>query len=168
MPGRWGCTNLRRDVLQHDDKRNEDNGAQITKWLIRLTLESIKLFRGNSIGTYRPSKASWFVLGWTMTLSARDSLQRTVDAARSPDWSLGVDRTGAVMATRDSGVIGLPWVVKARPRGRGMTVSFYAPGDDSDLEGDVLGELTGNAREMGRQLRHILEDLELIERRNLP
>lgn len=70
------------------------------------------------------------------------------------------------MATRDSEVSGLPWVLKARSRGRGMTVSFYAPGDDSELEGDVIGEVTGNAREMGRQLRRLLEDLELVERRS--
>jgi hypothetical protein len=49
-----------------------------------------------------------------------------------------------------------------------MRVSFYAPGDDSDLEGDVIGELVGNPREMGRQLRTILEDLELVERRSSP
>jgi hypothetical protein len=103
-----------------------------------------------------------------MTLSARDALQRIVDAARSPDWSLGTDRFGAVMATHDSEVAGLPWIVKAHSRGRGMKVSFYAPGDDSDLEGDVIGELAGNPREMGRQLRSILEDLELVERHSSP
>lgn len=83
-----------------------------------------------------------------------------MDAARSPGWSVGLDRAGAVMATRDSGQIGLPVVVKARPQGRGMRVSFYASGDDSDREGDVIGELIGNPREMGRQLRAILEDVE--------
>lgn len=72
------------------------------------------------------------------------------------------------MATHHSGVTGLPWTVKAHSRGRAMRVSFYAPGDDSDLEGDVIGELVGNPREMGRQLRSILEDLELVERRSSP
>ena len=99
-----------------------------------------------------------------MAFSSRDTLQRLLDAARSPEWSLGLDRNGAVMATRDSGSIGLPWIVKAHARGRGMLVSFYEPGDDSDLEGEVIGELVGNPREMGRQLRVILEDLELVER----
>ena len=99
-----------------------------------------------------------------MSLSSRDSAQRLIDAARSPQWSLGLDRTGAVMATRESGNIGMPWVVKAHQRGRGMRVSFYAPGDDSDLEGDVIGELAGNPREMGRQLRVILESLDVGER----
>jgi hypothetical protein len=94
-----------------------------------------------------------------MSLSSRDNSQRLLDAARSPEWSLGLDRHGTVMATRDSGPIGMPWVVMARPHGRGMRVSLYAPGDDSDLEGDVIGELSGNPREMGRQLRVILEDL---------
>ncbi len=100
-----------------------------------------------------------------MALSARDSSQRIVDAARSPEWNVTLDRSGAITATRESEVPGFPWVVKARARGHAMTVSFYAPGDDSDLEGDVIGELTGNPREMGRQLRGILEDLELVERR---
>jgi hypothetical protein len=68
---------------------------------------------------------------------------------------------GAVMATRDSGDIGLPWIIKAHARGRGMRVSFFAPGDDSDAEGEIIGELVGNPREMGRQLRVILEDVEL-------
>ena len=49
-----------------------------------------------------------------------------------------------------------------------MRVWFYAPGDDSDIEGDDIGELNGNPREMGRQLRGILEDLELIERGSNP
>lgn len=99
-----------------------------------------------------------------MALSSRDNVQRILDAARSPQWSLGLDRIGAVMATRDSGHIGMPWVVKAHPRGRAMRVSFYTPGDDSDLEGDVIGELAGNPREMGRQLRTILESLDLDDR----
>lgn len=96
--------------------------------------------------------------------SSRDSLSRILDAARSPQWSLGLDRDGAIMATHDSGDIGLPWVVKARSKGRGMQVSFYAPDDDSDLEGDVIGELAGNPREMGRQLRGLLENLEFPPR----
>ncbi len=40
-----------------------------------------------------------------------------------------------------------------------MHVSFYRPGDALDTEGESIGELSGNAREMGRQLRSILEDL---------
>ncbi len=94
--------------------------------------------------------------------SSRDSQARVLDAARSPDWSMGLDREGAIMATHDSGDIGHPWIVKARVRGRGLRVSFYEPGDDSQLEGAVIGELTGNPREMGRQLRTILEDLDLV------
>lgn len=96
-----------------------------------------------------------------MGLSSRDNSQRLLDAARSPNWGLGLDRLGAVMATRDSGRIGMPWVVKAHPRGRSMRVSFYAPGDDYELEGDVIGELAGTPREMGRQLRVMLEGLDL-------
>lgn len=68
------------------------------------------------------------------------------------------------MATRDSGHIGMPWVIKAYPRGRNMIVSLYAPGDDSELEGEIIGEITGQPREMGRQLRAILEDQGLDDR----
>lgn len=64
------------------------------------------------------------------------------------------------MATRDSGEIGLPWVVTAERGGKGMRVSLYRPGDDVEVEGDAIGEITGNPREMGRQLRTILEDTE--------
>ena len=67
------------------------------------------------------------------------------------------------MATRESGQIGEPWIVLAERRGRGMRVSLYRPGDAIDVEGDPLGELAGNPREMGRQLRTILEDLPLVE-----
>ncbi|MHB1087624.1 MAG: hypothetical protein ACYC19_02535 [Acidimicrobiales bacterium] len=83
-----------------------------------------------------------------------------IDAARSPGWSIGLGRAGQIMATRDSGDIGLPWVVTAQRGGRGMRVSLYRPGDDVEIEGDVIGEITGNPREMGRQLRSILEDTE--------
>lgn len=62
------------------------------------------------------------------------------------------------MATRDSGEIGLPWVICATKSGKGMRVSMYQPGDDTEIEGDVLGEISGNPREMGRQLRVFLED----------
>ena len=68
---------------------------------------------------------------------------------------------GDVMATHDSGEIGLPWVVLATRAGRGRRVSLYRPGDDITVEGDVLGEITGNPREMGRQLRSILEGIAL-------
>jgi hypothetical protein len=47
----------------------------------------------------------------------------------------------------------------AVPAGRGLRVSFYQPGDALDAEGEELAALTGNPRELGRQLRTILEDL---------
>jgi hypothetical protein len=84
-----------------------------------------------------------------------------MDAARSPGWSIGLGRRGQIMATRDSGVIGMPWVISAERAGRGMRVSLYRPGDDVDVEGDVIGEVSGNPREMGRQLRALLEDTPL-------
>jgi hypothetical protein len=68
------------------------------------------------------------------------------------------------MATRDSGQIGLPWVISAARAGKGMRVSLYQPGDDTEVEGDVLGEISGNPREMGRQLRTFLEETTLVER----
>jgi hypothetical protein len=81
-----------------------------------------------------------------------------IDAARSPEWSIGVGRNGQIMATKDSGSIGRPWVITAERSGRGMRVSLYQPGDDTSVEGDVISEIQGNPREMGRQLRTILEE----------
>ncbi|MEI8050260.1 MAG: hypothetical protein WCI12_02350 [Actinomycetes bacterium] len=86
-----------------------------------------------------------------------------IDAARSPEWGLGLGPGGQIMATRDSGLVGLPWVVLAQRGGRGMKVSLYRPGDDIDVEGDEIGTISGNPREMGRQLRSILEDIELVD-----
>ncbi len=84
-----------------------------------------------------------------------------MDAARTPEWSLGLGRQGQIMATRDSGQIGLPWVVLVVRGGRGMRVSMYHPGDDVEAEGEVIGDITGNPREMGRQLRSMLSDLSI-------
>ena len=84
-----------------------------------------------------------------------------MDAARTPEWSFGLDRHGRIMATKDSGQIGLPWVITAERGGKGMRVSLYRPGDDVNVEGDVIGEISGNPREMGRQLRAILEETAL-------
>jgi len=63
------------------------------------------------------------------------------------------------MATKESGVDGLPWTITAVRAGKGMRVYLYQPGDDTEVEGDVIGEISGNPREMGRQLRTILEDV---------
>ena len=97
--------------------------------------------------------------------SSGGELQRIIDAARSPEWSVGEGRANQIMATRDSGQIGLPWVITADRAGKGMRVSLYRPGDDVRVEGDVIGEISGNPREMGRQLRSLLEEtpLELID-----
>ena len=65
------------------------------------------------------------------------------------------------MATKDSGEIGSPWVVLAVRAGRGMRVSKFHPGDDVEAEGEVIGDISGNPREMGRQLRTLLADIEL-------
>ena len=83
-----------------------------------------------------------------------------MDAARSPEWSFGLDRHGQIMATKDSGEIGLPWVVLVTRARRGMRVSKFHPGDDVEVEGEVVGEISGNPREMGRQLRTLLGDLD--------
>jgi hypothetical protein len=84
-----------------------------------------------------------------------------IDAARTPNWSLGLDRRGQIMATSDSGEIGLPWVITASRGGRGMKVFKYHPGDDVEAEGEAIGEIAGNPREMGRQLRDLLSDVNL-------
>ena len=55
----------------------------------------------------------------------------------------------------------MPFVVIARRGGRGMNVSLYQPGDDIDIEGELVGTISGNPRDMGRQLRSMLEDLEV-------
>ena len=84
-----------------------------------------------------------------------------MDAARAPEWSLTIVRPGEIMATRDSGQIGQPWVVLAARGGRGLRVSKYQPGDDLDIEGEHVAELKGNPREVGRQLRDLLCDLDI-------
>jgi hypothetical protein len=95
-------------------------------------------------------------------LSSGDgALARVMGAAQTHAWDLGHGPAGGIMATRESGEIGQPWVVLAEKGGRGMRVSLYRPGDAIDVEGDAIGELAGNPREMGRQLRAILEDLSL-------
>jgi len=63
------------------------------------------------------------------------------------------------MATRESDRIGEPWVVMAVPGGRGLRVSYFQPGDALDAEGEPLAEISGNPREMGRELRSMLENL---------
>jgi hypothetical protein len=97
-------------------------------------------------------------IGKSSGFSSGSELQRIVDAARSPEWSIGEGRPGQIMATRDTGDVGLPWVITAERFGRGMRISLFRPGDDVNLEGDVIGEISGNPREMGRQLRAILEE----------
>jgi hypothetical protein len=92
-------------------------------------------------------------------VSGDAGLARVMSAALTHSWDLGHGPQGGIMATRESGQIGQPWVVLAQKGGRGMRVSLYRPGDAIDIEGDVIGELAGNPREMGRQLRTILEDL---------
>jgi hypothetical protein len=42
-----------------------------------------------------------------------------------------------------------------------MKVFMYHPGDDVEAEGEAIGEITGNPREMGRQLRDLLSDVSL-------
>ncbi len=86
-----------------------------------------------------------------------------MSAARTPGWSFGLDRRGHIMATRDSGRIGLPWVIRATSSGRGLRVELFEPGDDTDGDGDQIGVVTGNPREMGRQLRTMLGDLAVQE-----
>ena len=66
------------------------------------------------------------------------------------------------MATSDTGVVGMPLVVVAERSRGGMKVSCYQPGDDVQAEGEMIGELNGNPREMGRQLRSLLEGAEVV------
>ncbi len=91
--------------------------------------------------------------------SSDATLARIMSAARTHGWGFAPGLSGGVMATRESGVVGQPVVVLAERAGRGMRVSLFQPGDAIDSEGDTIGTLEGNPREMGRQLRTILEDL---------
>jgi hypothetical protein len=88
------------------------------------------------------------------------ALLRVAQASGTHAWSLSVleDRS-AVMATRDSGRLGEPWVVMAVQAGAGLRVSLFHPGDALDAPGEEIAELSGNPRELGRQLRGILEEL---------
>ena len=107
-------------------------------------------------GTYGGAGAN----GTTSAMTSPAELSRIARAAETHSWSVSVVATSpAVMATRESGRIGEPWVVMAVPAGRGLKVSFFQPGDALDAEGEEVGELSGNPREMGRELRSILEDL---------
>jgi hypothetical protein len=90
----------------------------------------------------------------------KGELARVASAASTHYWDVTVLLApAAIMATRESGRVGEPWVVKAEPGGRGLKVSFFHPGDALDAQGEDLEELSGNPRELGRQLRTILEDL---------
>lgn len=95
-----------------------------------------------------------------MSLSKSSDLARVLDAARSPQWDLRLEGSD-IVAQADSGVRGLPWTMVARRGGRGMRVSLYQPGDDISIEGVVVGEISGAARDMGRQLRGLLEETPL-------
>ncbi|MEI6453419.1 MAG: hypothetical protein WCO31_02370 [Actinomycetes bacterium] len=82
-------------------------------------------------------------------------------AAQTPGWDLSRGPQGEIMATRDSGQIGMPYVVLAAKSGRGLKVSLYQPGDDISVEGEEIGSVAGNPRELGRQLRDLLSDIDL-------
>jgi hypothetical protein len=91
---------------------------------------------------------------------SKSEMARIAQAADTHSWSVSlIDVPAGIMATRESGRIGEPWVVMAVSGGRGLRVSFFQPGDALDAEGEEIAELTGNPRELGRQLRGILEDL---------
>jgi hypothetical protein len=93
-------------------------------------------------------------------MTSTAELGRIARAAETHSWSVSVVAApAAIMATRESGRIGEPWVVMAVPGGRGLRVSFFQPGDALDAAGEELGEVSGNPREMGRELRSMLEDL---------
>jgi hypothetical protein len=88
-------------------------------------------------------------------------VQRIIVAARTANWSIGVGRDGQIMATYDSGVVGMPTVVTVNHSRGPSRVSLYQPGDNVELEGEVIGELRGNPRERGRQLHELLTASEI-------
>jgi hypothetical protein len=91
--------------------------------------------------------------------NANPEVQRVIAAARTPDWSIGVDSNGHIMATRDSGVEGMPTVVLVDGGRTISKVSLFQPGDNIELEGEIIGELRGNPRERGRQLHELLSEI---------
>lgn len=92
--------------------------------------------------------------------TSKSELERIAKAASTHAWDVSaISSPNGLMATKDSGRIGEPWVVMALPGGRGLKVSFFRPGDELTAEGESLGEVIGNPREMGRELRTMLEDL---------
>ena len=88
-------------------------------------------------------------------------LTRIASAAATPLWDINVGERNTIVCTRDSGVDGMPYSVVVVRGGRGYRVSLYMPGDDISVEGEVIGEVAGNPRETGRQLRSLLEDIDL-------
>ena len=92
--------------------------------------------------------------------TSNPTIQRIMDAARSPQWSFGIGRSGEIMATFDTGVVGMPITVTAVSNRGALRVERFAPGDDVTSEGEFIGEIRGNPRELGRQLRALLEGLE--------
>jgi hypothetical protein len=91
---------------------------------------------------------------------ASSILSRIAHAADTHAWDLSVlDDRSAVMATRDSGRIGEPWVVLAESSGPRLRVSLFQPGDALDAPGEPVADFSGNPRELGRELRNLLEEL---------
>jgi hypothetical protein len=92
--------------------------------------------------------------------AGKGDLERIAGAAATHAWNVSVVASPrGVMATRESGRLGEPWVVMAVPSGGGLRLSLFQPGDALDAEGEELAALAGNPRAMGRELRSILEDL---------
>jgi hypothetical protein len=93
-------------------------------------------------------------------MSSSAALTRIARAAETHGWGLSaLERPPAIMATRDSGHVGAPWVVLATVSGDRLQVSFFNPGDSLDAPGEELDEFSGNPRELGRLLRGLLEEL---------
>ena len=91
-------------------------------------------------------------------VSSPAELSRIARAAETHSWTVSVVATSpAVMATRESGRIGEPWVVMAVPGGRGLRVSFFQPGDALDFVVQDNGEvLIRPATEDIRRLKGLL------------
>ena len=96
-----------------------------------------------------------------MAALGNPELNRIVAAAQTPLWDVATGEGNTIIATRDSGVDGMPYVVVIGRSGRGYRAYLYMPGDDITVEGDVIGEVAGNPREIGRQIRALLEDADL-------
>lgn len=94
------------------------------------------------------------------SLSSRSPLEQFLRAAETPLWSIQGVGDGVVMATRDSGQVGFPWVVTVAARPPHYRAALHSPGEDVDDRGREILDVRAAPRAAGRQLRDVLVSLD--------